>query len=73
MQPNVRRRFILLITIVVLITTLIIILNLLLIAEPPFELTLYHLTASAVAEHNATVEMFIQQTQTALTATPIQR
>jgi len=61
-MPNLQRSFILLIVIVIFVTALVLILNLILIIEPPYELTSYDLTASAVTEHNATVEVFIQQT-----------
>ncbi len=73
MQVNLRRRAIILGTIVVVLVLFILALQLLLIVDPPsaFDLSAYELTATWIKAQNATVEVFIQQTQAAMTQTPI--
>ena len=68
MQVNLRRRAIILGTIVIVLILLVAYLQLMLIGDPR-EITPYDLTATWVSEQNATVEVFIRQTQAAMTQT----
>jgi hypothetical protein len=70
--PNLRPRVYILIVIALLLTLVIIVLNLVLTIEPPYQTTPYELTATWIAEHNATVEIFRLQTQSAVTQTHVQ-
>ncbi|MBZ0290113.1 MAG: hypothetical protein K8I30_20990 [Anaerolineae bacterium] len=73
MQANLRRRAIILGTIVMLLILLVLLLRFLLISDPfPMPISPFELTATAIREHNATIEGFVQQTQAALTQTPAQ-
>ncbi|MEO8609024.1 MAG: hypothetical protein ABI690_14135 [Chloroflexota bacterium] len=71
MQPDLRRRALILGMIVIVLLLLIAYLQLMLIGDH-FELTPYDLTATWIAEQNATAEGFIRQTQAAMTQTPVQ-
>jgi hypothetical protein len=67
MQVNLRRGAIILGAIVIVLILLVVYLQLMGISDPP---TNFALTATSVSEHNATVEVFIRQTQAAMPQTP---
>jgi hypothetical protein len=68
--PNLRRRVYVLIVIGLVFTLLILVLNLLLVFDGPQGITPFELTVTWIQAQNATIEIFIQQTQTALPQTP---
>ena len=70
MQANLQRRALILGVIMILLVLLVIYLQFSLIGDP-LSASSYDLTATGIKEQNATVEVFIQQTQAAMTQTPI--
>ena len=74
MQVNLRRRAIILGAIVIVLILIVAYLywQVMVISDPPAAFDSgYDKTATWIADYNATVEVFIQQTQAAMTQTPV--